>query len=408
MNNATYEYDICIIGGAGHVGLPLGLVFASEGKRVMLYDINGAVLEEIAQGNVPHMEQGAAPILRDVLQRKTLSVSTDMQVVGQAATVIITIGTPIDEFMNPVFNGIKQCLEDIFPYVSQDQLIILRSTVYPGTTDWCHRYFSELGRTMKVAFCPERVVQGLAISEIRDLPQIISGTTTEAIQAAQELFSSIAPDQVLLEPMEAEFAKLFNNAYRYIEFAIANQFYMITNSAGVDFYRVLEGMKKNYPRARGIPGAGFAAGPCLYKDTMQLMSFAANNFSLGNAAVLINEGMVLYVIDQLKSLYRLEAMKVGLLGMAFKADNDDIRSSLSYKLKKHLALQAKQVLTTDPYVTVDKELLPLDYVLEESDLLILCVPHSTYKHLDLSGKPSIDIWGYLTQDHDNVVRVLVG
>src|SRR5258707_11332172 len=103
MNKPNYEYDICIIGGAGHVGLPLGLVFANEGKQVMLYDINTAVLDEIAQGNVPYMEQGATQLLRDVLDRKTLLVSTDITVVGKATTIIITIGTPIDEFMNPVF-----------------------------------------------------------------------------------------------------------------------------------------------------------------------------------------------------------------------------------------------------------------------------------------------------------------
>jgi len=403
-----YDYDICIIGGAGHVGLPLGIVFAKEGQRVILYDINQAALDKIAEGEMPHMEQGAEPLLRDVLGRKMLSVSSDVGTVGQSATIIITIGTPIDEFLNPVFKGIQNCIEDICPYLSEDQLIILRSTVYPGTTAWFDKQLRALGKNIKIAFCPERVVQGFAIAEVQELPQIVSGTTPEALQAAMELFGVIAHDQVTLEPIEAEFAKLFNNAYRYIEFAIANQFYMIASSAGVDYYHVLEGMKKHYHRARGIPRAGFAAGPCLYKDTLQLMSFSANHFSLGNAAVLINEGMVLYLIVQMRVQYDLEGMTVGLLGMAFKADNDDIRSSLSYKLKKLLTLRAKRVFTTDPHVTGDKELLPLETVLEGSDLLVLCVPHSAYRDLDLRGKPTIDIWGYLKPEQENVVRALVG
>ena len=170
---------------------------------------------------------------------------------------------------------------------------------------------------------------------------------------------------------------------------------MIVNSAGVDYSRVLDGMKKNYPRARDIPRAGFAAGPCLFKDTMQLAAFANNQFGLGHAAMLVNEGLVLYVANEIARKYELDQLVVGLLGMAFKADSDDTRASLSYKLKKVLTFRAKEVLTTDPHVTTDPDLLPLDVVLARSDLLILCIPHSAYQHLNIKGEPVVDIWGYL-------------
>jgi UDP-N-acetyl-D-mannosaminuronic acid dehydrogenase len=225
--------------------------------------------------------------------------------------------------------------------------------------------------------------------------------TPAAEAAAAKLFSAIAPEQVTVRPREAEFAKLFNNAYRYIEFAAANQFYLIAKAAGVDYRRVYDAMKRNYPRARGIPSPGFAAGPCLVKDTMQLAAFAQNQFSLGNAAMLVNEGLVLHLVDDLARRYDLARMTVGLLGMAFKAEIDDTRASLSYKFKKALANEAETVLTTDPFVTTDPELLPLEEVVARSDLLILCAPHAAYRKLDFAGKPVVDVWGVL--ERANVV-----
>lgn len=392
------KLDVCVVGGAGHVGLPLALVFASKGLRVLVYDINENTLETIRQGIVPFMEHGAEPLLKQALERDLLFLSSDPRDIAKASTLIITIGTPVDEFLNPVLKLIKDCMDDLLPYLNSGQLIVLRSTVYPGTTDWLDKYLRSNGKDVKMAFCPERVVQGHSVEELQKLPQIISGTTPQAEQEAADLFELIAPEVVRLTPMEAEFAKLFNNAYRYIQFAAANQFYMIANAAGVDYHRLLQGMKQNYPRARDIPSPGFAAGPCLFKDTMQLAAFSNNQFSLGHAAMLVNEGLVMYLVDEIAKTYRLERLTVGLLGMAFKANSDDTRSSLSYKLKKILEFRTKGVFTTDPYVKTDPELLPLDAVIAKSDLLILCAPHSDYHYLDTKGKPVVDIWGYLNQE----------
>ncbi len=255
---------------------------------------------------------------------------------------------------------------------------------------------------MKLAFCPERVVQGFGLKELREMPQIVSGTTPEAESEAAALFERIAPEVVRLSPIEAEFAKLFANAYRYIEFAATNEFYLIAKAAGVDYRRVLGAMKHNYPRLKSIPRPGYAAGPCLVKDTMQLSAFASNRFGLGHAALLVNEGLVLHVIDDIKRRCDLGRTTVGLLGMAFKAESDDVRASLSYKFKNTLAGQAHAVLTTDPFVTTDAELKPLDEVIEKSDLMILCAPHACYREADFKGKPVFDVWGQL--DGPNIIR----
>lgn len=384
--------DVCVIGGAGHVGLPLALVLARAGMRVMIYDMNEKVLDTIRGGTMPFIEHGAQAMLEDALANGRLLFSHDPAASHGVPNLIVTIGTPMDEFLNPDVAVIRRWVEGFLPHMADDQLVMLRSTLYPGTTAWLDTLLRSLGRNPRIAFCPERIVQGQAIRELPTLPQIVSGTTPEAQEAAAEFWGHIAPTIVRLSPIEAEFAKLFCNAYRYIQFAAANQLFMITSEAGVDFGRVVRGLKEHYPRMRDFPTAGFAAGPCLLKDTVQLAAFAQNRFTLGHAAMQINEGLVLWLVDKLRHRYDLSSMTVGLLGMAFKADIDDTRASLSYKLKKALRFHSREVLTADPFVTTDPDLLPATEVVARSDLLILCAPHSQWSELDLRGKPLVDIW----------------
>lgn len=392
----TTQADITVVGGAGHVGIPLVLAFAEAGMTVNINDLNEATLATLKSGKLPFIEHGAAPLLTKALADNRLIFSSSPGAISRSGPVIVTIGTPVDEFLNPVQAPVQRCIDDLLPHLGDDQLLVLRSTVYPGTTDWLHDYLARLGRKNKIAFCPERVVQGYGIKELREMPQIISGTTPEAISDAADLFRRIAPEMVVVKPLEAEFAKLFNNAYRYIEFAATNQFYMIAKSAGADYQAIMKAMKHNYPRAKSFPGPGFSAGPCLFKDTMQLAAYARNQFGLGHAAVQVNEGLVLQLVDDLRRAYDISGMTIGLLGMAFKAEIDDTRASLSYKLKRTLQMTARNVLTTDPFVTTDPAILPFDQVVENSDILILCTPHSAYKDADLKGKPVVDVWGFLT------------
>lgn len=387
--------DITIVGGAGHVGIPLVLAFAEAGLTVNVNDVNEAGLATLRSGKLPFIEHGAAPLLARALASQKLLFTSSPTSVGGSGPVIITIGTPVDEFLNPVQTDVQRCIDSLLPHVADEQLLVLRSTVYPGTTDWLHNYLKRLGRKNRVAFCPERVVQGYGVKELREMPQIVSATSPEAEREATSLFGRIAPELVVVKPIEAEFAKLFNNAYRYIEFAASNQFYMIAKSAGADFQAIMRAMKQNYPRARSFPTPGFSAGPCLFKDTMQLAAYARNQFGLGHAAMQVNEGLVLQLVDDLRRVYDISTMTIGLLGMAFKAEIDDTRASLSYKLKNALERCALRVLTTDPFVTTDSNLLPLDHVISESDILILCTPHSAYSTADLKGKPVVDVWGFL-------------
>ena len=135
-----------------------------------------------------------------------------------------------------------------------------------------------MGKDWKVAYCPERIVQGYAIRELKELPQIVAGLSDAAIKEASELFSKVSPKIIKTTMGEAELVKLFSNAWRYIQFAVANQFYMISHNFEVDYEKVRHAMREGYERAHSLPGAGFAAGPCLLKDTMQLSAFNTNNF----------------------------------------------------------------------------------------------------------------------------------
>jgi len=391
---AEGDFDLCVVGGAGHVGLPLSILFAVKGLRVLIYDVDAPAMESIAAGKLPFLERGAEPLLREALENDRLSFTNQASDVARADNIVIVIGTPIDEFLNPSLKPVMRCIDTLLPYLSYDQLIILRSTVYPGLTDSIAKYLLSKNKKTKLSFCPERIAQGYAIEELQSLPQVVSGTTPEAEQAAAALFAKIAPKIVRLTPTEAELVKLFSNAYRYIQLAVTNQFYLIANSAGVDYFRVLDGMREDYPRSADVPGPGFAAGPCLFKDTMQLAAFYKNQFSIGHAAMLVNESLPMFVVDSLAGQHNLEEMTVGLLGMAFKPDIDDPRSSLSYKLKKLLVFRTKDVLTSDPYITSDPDLIPLDEVISRSDILILCTPHQVYQDLAFSDKIVLDIWNF--------------
>ena len=282
--------------------------------------------------------------------------------------------------------------ESLSGHFRDGQLIVLRSTVYPGTTDRLQRLLKDAGKNVEVAFCPERIAEGHAIEELSSLPQIISAYSAEGIRRCKELFQNLTADIVELTPLEAELAKLFANTWRYTLFATANQFFMLANDHGADFYRIYDAMRHNYPRSQGIPTPGFAAGPCLFKDAMQLAAFNNNRFYLGHAAMLVNEGLPNYLVDRLKLRYDLSTLKCGILGMAFKAGSDDKRESLSYKLKKILEFEAKEVVCSDSYI-MEPAFVRAEDLVEQSDVIIIGTPHGEYRRLGLPhDKIVVDIW----------------
>jgi UDP-N-acetyl-D-mannosaminuronic acid dehydrogenase len=391
--SAEFESDVCIVGGCGHVGLPLAIVLAHSGLRVAIDDIDTNAIEKVRSGRMPFMEEKAEPLLAEVVNRN-LIIDDDPALISKSRIVVVIVGTPVDEHLNPTFHRIHHFFTRMVPYFVDGQCLILRSTVYPGTTEKVDKLMRAAGRRVHVAFCPERIAQGCAISELVELPQIVAGCDDEATRVATGLFSRIAPSTIAMRPLEAELTKIFANVWRYIQFATANQFFMIATDYGLDFYRIYDALTRDYPRMAGLPKSGFAAGPCLFKDTMQLAAATESRFSLGHAAMLVNEGLPNFIVHHMKSRYPLTYLTVGILGMAFKGDSDDARESLSYKLRKILEYEARAVLCTDPFVE-DSGLVPLDEALTRSDVFILGAPHSDYRSLEIpDSKPVIDVWNF--------------
>ena len=381
---------ISIIGGCGHVGIPLGLAFASKNFDVTLVDVNPQAVENINRAHLPFKEDGAEELLAAHVG-KNLRATSDASVVRKQDVVVFVTGTPVDEHLNPKIHDVMKVLNAYLPLLNRRQLIVLRSTIFPGVTRIVEETLKARLGAANLAFCPERIVQGKGIEEIFNLPQLVSGVSKKAENAAASLFAAIAPKIVRIKPEEAELAKLMTNAWRYLEFAIANQFYMMVEKQGLDFYRILEAMKEDYPRAKHFARAGLAAGPCLFKDTMQLSAFHNNEFFLGHSAMLVNEGLPNFLVSQLEEKMggSVKGKKIGVMGLAFKADNDDIRESLSFKVKKLLEMKMADVLVTDEFVPGT---MPLKKFVKEAEGVILGVPHSAYKGLKLK-QPFVDCWG---------------
>lgn len=383
--------DIVIIGGCGHVGLPLGLAFADAGKTVIALDTAAKKVAETNAGHMPFLDKGADELLVKVLAKKTFSCSTDPEVIRHADCVVTVIGTPLDEHLNPRLDVFRTLVGEYGSYLKKGQLLVLRSTVYPGTTELVARSFKDAGLEIDVAFCPERVAEGVALEEIHSLPQLVAGVTPRAQQRAEALFKLLTKQTIPMEPIGAELAKLYSNAWRYIQFAAANQFYQMANDYGADFYAIHHAMTENYPRTKTFPKAGFAAGPCLFKDTMQLSAFNGNAFFLGHAAMLVNEGLPSYVVRRAAARWKLRGMTCAILGMAFKGDSDDPRDSLSYKLKKGLEVECKTVLCSDPFFQ-GPGFVSIEEAVSRADLLFIGTPHTVYKTYDFKKKPVVDIW----------------
>ncbi|MCB0358769.1 MAG: nucleotide sugar dehydrogenase [Bdellovibrionales bacterium] len=381
---------IVVIGGCGHVGLPLGVAFSLAGYDTLLMDSDRRAVGSVNEGHFPFLERGGDEKLQAALQQG-LRASSDPQDCGDRDVFVFVVGTPVDEHLNPKLSDVIGTIDAYEPYVRSDSLVVMRSTLFPGTMEHIRSRLQQSGKRAKLAFCPERVSQGYALEEIETLPQVVSAFDDASFDSAYELFRDIAPSVIRLTPIEAEMTKLMANSWRYLEFAIANQFYMIAESSGVDFYRVYDAIRYDYPRAQGYKSPGFAAGPCLFKDTMQLASFFDNKFYLGHSAMLVNEGLASFAVEKLRKLFdnSLWGKKVAILGLAFKANNDDIRESLSFKVKKGLEFYGAEVLCHDPYRENERD---LNEVLRMADGAILCTPHREYQALNIN-KPLVDVWG---------------
>ena len=375
---------ISVVGGGGRVGLPLSLVLASAGHKVIIVDSN-----ESRVNQMPFSEEHSDDIIQS-LSIDQLVASTENLSIEKSDVCILIIGTPVLDDGTPSVGALFELVETIIPYLNKTKLLLLRSTVYPNVTQKIKLLLSEAKLEIEVAYCPERIAEGKAIFELKSLPQIIGADSDLAFLKAKEVFECITPKIIHTTIKEAELCKLFANSYRYINFAIANEFFEICQENDINWENVWYALKEDYPRAQGLPTPGFAAGPCLVKDTQQLDYYFNNKFELGRSAIKINEHLPDYIISVLRSMFDLKHKKVGILGMTFKGDVDDFRSSLSFRLKNLLEEEALEVYCSDA-ILQKNYFVSLEFLIENSDIIILSTPHKSYKDI-VTKKPLIDLW----------------
>jgi len=385
--------NISIIGGAGHVGFGLGLVFSTKGFKVSLIDKHKTNIEKINSGKTPFLEENSKKLLNKMIRKKKIYATNQLKEVLKSKYIIVCIGTPINKKLNPSLKNFINFFYELKNFLSGDQIVIIRSSIYPGI---CNKIYNIISSKCKnLSYCPERIVQGKLISELPKLPQLVSGKSKTAILESGKLFKKVCKKIIYTNVIEAELVKLFSNAYRYINFSISNQFYMICQNQNLDFFKIRDIMKDGYTRNANIPMSGFTAGPCLLKDTMQLSSFFNHKFLLGRTAMNINEGIPKFIINKLKKKLNIKKKTVGILGLAFKSETDDIRDSLAIKLLKLLKSMKVKTLQSDEFYKSEENIDKRELV-KKSDIIILSTPHKAYKKLKISkNKILIDVWGLI-------------
>lgn len=401
--------DFCIgIVGLGRVGLPLGIAFARKGIRVIGVDRNEDLLALVEGGTMPFYEDDEHDSLTRVIASGKLSVTSDYDALREADIMFITVATGLNIEQRVDFSQLYSALEGLCSRLRPVQLLILRSTVSPGTLEKVVKPFIEkhtgleVGKDILLASAPERISAGRALIELETLPEIVGGLdsiTTDIVGAVLRTLNS--EKQIhRTDPVSAELAKLFTNVYRYVTFAVANEFALLAEHHGRDVHSIIRMINDGYPRGN-IPLPGPCGGPCLAKDGYLLVEeLSFPDFIL--IAWKLNEGIPSHMVRRLRDRLnrqgkQMAGAKIGVLGKAFKADIDDLRQSPALHIIELLEREGADVLCHDPF----HDTPPLDAVIADADAVVLATNHSAFRELQPAEmlkktKPDcifVDCWG---------------
>ncbi len=368
---------VSIIGGCGRLGLRLALISANRNHNVTCIDIDDERITEISQGCLPFVEQNAEDYLEKAIKDKNLNLTMEYDGISQSEIVIITIGTPVDSNLNPSLEPVAGVIFDIAPYLKKGQLIVFRNILSPQIINRIKTLLEDkttfkVGRDIFLAFAPEMSNDNFNINDLSNLPQPVGAYERQSFKLAEKFFQTITKGNIsFVTPEEALLGKLMSNMYSYIQSACANEFYLIAESFGANIHKILDASKTKennipYPHAS-------KSGPGMHKEGWFLVEnvpFA----DLITTAFKINESMPTYIVNKLKEL---RANKVAILGMTSKANSDEIRASLGYKLRKSLCYQDYDVVCYDPYLPEYSD----TSVLQNADVVILMTPHEVFKDL---------------------------
>lgn len=399
---------ICVV-GTGHVGLTLLVVLADLGYEVTGLDINKEHVERLNRGEVGFYEKGLEPLLKFHLREKTARFATDFKDIA-ADVYIICVGTPVDEKTNrPVNTALVGAAVDIGKNLKSNDVVILRSTVAVGTTRKVILPILEkesglkAGRDFYLAFAPERVVEGNALEEIKNIPQVIGGVNKQSVQEASKILQTISPSVVTLDSLEeAELVKLVNNTYRDHSFAFANQIVLLCDRLKLDAVKLIKAATEGYPRnpvPLPSPGVG---GYCLTKDP-HLMAEVARDHGISpdlfTQSRAINNAMPEFVSVKVqefieKQLKKEKKLKIYCLGFAFKGypETSDMRGSPAVDTVRSLQKSLKgrvQLCGFDVVVKKEKieglgvEYLPYKEGFKNAHCVLIMNNHPDFGKLDI-------------------------
>jgi len=391
---------VLTIVGAGRVGLPLGILFANAGIKTYLLDINADMLKNLERNVMPFKEKDLEGEWKRA--RKNLFLTSESkEAMSQSDVLIICVGTPLTADFEPNMSSLLSCLREIANYVEKEALVVIRSTVSPCTTmNVIVPFLKEKAKHQPyVAISPERILEGNAFEELRELPEIVGGADRKSAQLTEELLTILNKDKIIIktDATSAEVAKLFLNVYRYMNFALANEFAIIADNLGLDCREIIRIANQSYKRG-GIPEPGPSGGPCLYKD---------GHFLVGNLPFIdfarvawhLNESVPRYIVDRLRKAVSggvLYGVHVGVLGMGYKAGSDDTRYSPAAKIAECLRTEGSIVHVHDPNMPTTES---LDSVLKKCKVLVVAVNHPEFKSIPLNKlqnmKVIFDCWGIL-------------
>jgi UDP-N-acetyl-D-mannosaminuronic acid dehydrogenase len=399
--------------GMGRVGLPLSVAFARAGFRVLGLDVDEARRTSIELGKMPFHEPGTDEPLGEAVASGRLTVHGDPEsVIPAADAIILCVGTPLGPDLRADYDQLRAALAELVPHLRRGQLLVLRSTVSPGTLvkvilPYLKKEAPEVVAELRLAACPERIAEGRAMEELLTLPEIVGGIDEESTEAAAALFRALNPEKLIhrTNATSAELAKLFTNVYRYVTFALANEFAILGEHYRVDVHRIVEMINEGYPRAN-IPRPGPAGGPCLSKDGY----FLVEELTLPDFVLLawkLNDSTAAHVVRRLArrlaaSGVSLAETPVAVLGQAFKRDSDDPRQSPAVRVAEILAREGAEVRVHDPFLPGPT----LEQALTGARAFVLATNHTAYAGLDPnemsrlmdSPRMAMDCWGMLDRD----------
>jgi UDP-N-acetyl-D-mannosaminuronic acid dehydrogenase len=364
--------------GLGRVGLPLALCFADAGLSVLGVDKNRERLETIRGGRMPFREPGTD----ELLARTTLELSSRAADAARADAIVLTIGTPSFSHIEIDMGEVRSVLDDLLPVLREGQLLVLRSTVAPGTTEFVAGYLEKhrgfkVGEDVFVAHVPERIAADRFLEEIGTLPCIVGGIGDGSTERAARLFEVLGAPSVRTTPVQAELAKIWTNILRYTTFALPNLLMMDCERYGANVFDVIELINRDYPRG-GMAAPGLTAGTCLRKDfAFSEEKSNAPGMLLGVSRV--HESVPLFLVDGVRRRLggSLRERKVAVLGLAFKRDTDDERDSLAHKLIRLLERELADVAVHDPMVATPTA--SFDEAVTGADVVIVATNHSAFE-----------------------------